>query len=171
MLLKLKKSKKKIIIILYYYNMSFGVKNDSRFDSVKISEVVSTGTITGVSLTTAPLIATGFTIVTAGGIQAVSATQLVNGYVYNGAAGGATTLTLPTAALVQTYLATLGITSAAGLRLPDISVRVSDANPLTVTGAAGTTVVGTVAVNAKTAVCKVVFTGAAAITVLVTVSA
>ena len=152
--------------------MSFGVKNDGRFDSVKISENTTTDSITGVLFNTLPLINSGTTIVISNDSQSISASQLVNGYVYIGTAGPIPefpdTLTLPTAALVQTYLATLGITSASGLRFPDIAIY---ANSINVTGAVGTTVIGTTLINNKSAICKVIFTGVDTIDVVVTVSA
>jgi len=97
----------------------------------------------------------------AGGAAAITAAQLCDGYTYLGAAGGAVALTLPAIADVQTELAARGVTSAAGTRVPDVLVVVTDANALTVTAGAGGTVVGTAAVNNSVATVKTVFTAAA----------
>ena len=97
----------------------------------------------------------------AGGAAVITAAQLCDGYTYLGVAGGAVTLTLPAIADVQTELLARGVTSAAGTRVPDVLVVVTDANALTVTAGAGGTVVGTAAVNNSVATVKTVFTAAA----------
>jgi len=98
----------------------------------------------------------------AGGAQTVSAAELVTGYSYSGAAGGAVALTIPAATAVQAELASRGITSAAGMRMPIMFVNVTDANNLTVTAADGTvTILGTAAINNLCASLMYVFTGAA----------
>ena len=102
-----------------------------------------------------------------GGAVVVTATQLIGGYTYIGAAGAGVALTMPAAADVQAELATHNITSAAGLRLTPIWIEVTDANNLTVTAAAGGTVHGTAAVNDGTAQVLPIFSGAATIDFLV----
>lgn len=82
--------------------------------------------------------------VTAGGAQVITATQLVDGYCYNGAAGGAQTLTLPSAILVADVLIGRGITPTLGMSLQPVIIDDTDAgaNALTVTAGANFTVVG-----------------------------
>jgi len=101
----------------------------------------------------------------AGGAQSVSAAELLGGYVYNGAAGGGVALTLPAVADVIAALAAKDITAAAGMRLPSMVIRVSDANNLTVTGNTGTTVVaqGDAVLNAEIGMVHLVFTSASAL--------
>ena len=102
-------------------------------------------------------------VYTTGGADSPSAANLVNGYMYNGAAGGSGSpaLTFPGATAVQSALSSIGITSAAGTKLPTIYVRVTDANNLTVTAntAATETIVGTEAINNTTKRIDYVFTG------------
>ena len=112
----------------------------------------------------------GYTIDVAGGVQTMSAAEMCNGYYYKGAAGGGVALTTAAAADIQTYLAARGITTAAGMCLPDVLIDVSDANALTVTAGAGFTVLGSAAVNNVGAVCKVIFTGAATADIIVVLS-
>ena len=52
----------------------------------------------------------------------------------------------------------MGITSAAGTRLPPLIVEVTDANALTVTAGTGETVHGTAAINNNTAIIHYIFT-------------
>lgn len=100
---------------------------------------------------------------TEGGAATITAAQLVAGYTYVGAAGGAVALTLPTVAAVNAVLAAKGIQPYAGYRLPQpIIVYVSDSNNLTVTAGTGFTVTGTAAVNAETAVVHIVYKSASA---------
>lgn len=100
---------------------------------------------------------------TAGGAATITAAQLVAGYTYHGAAGGAVALTLPTVADVNVELAAKGIQPYAGYRLSNpVIVYVSDANNLTVTAGTGFTVTGTAAVNQETAVVHIVYTSATA---------
>lgn len=102
-----------------------------------------------------------------GGAIGVTATQLIGGYSYIGAAGAGVALTMPAAADVQAELLTHNITSAAGLRLTPIWIEVTDANDLTVTAAGGGTVHGTAAVNDTTAQVLPIFSAAATIDFLV----
>ena len=102
-------------------------------------------------------------VYTTGGSDIPTAAHLINGYMYNGDAGGSgtPTLTFPGAVAVQSALNNIGITSAAGTKLPTIYVRVTDANNLTVTAntAATETIVGTEAINNTTKRIDYVFTG------------
>ena len=98
---------------------------------------------------------------TSGGSKTISAAELIGGYTYVGAANGTATLTFPGADAVQTALAAMGITSAAGLRLPPVFVDVTDDNNLTPTIGLGETVVGaSVAINNQSAHLNYVFTSA-----------
>lgn len=96
----------------------------------------------------------------AGGADTISASELLAGYHYDGAAGGAVALTLPNVADLQAALLARGIASEAGMSLPLCTVNVTDANNLTVTAGTGGTVVGTAAVNNTAAAVQVVFTAA-----------
>lgn len=128
------------------------------FQALDINQSAATGSTTAFG-----------TLDTAGGAQTISAAELISGYTYRGAAGGGVALTFPTATAVQTALAAKNITTAAGLRLPDVIVSVTDANNLTITAGDGTeTVVATdAAINNETAVCKYVFSGAATALIIV----
>jgi len=95
-----------------------------------------------------------------GGAQTITAAELVGGYTYDGAAGAAVALTLPTAALIQTALLAKGITSADGLRLPPILVNVTDAFVVTVTLGVGGTVQGKATIDGGNGMVFVVFTSA-----------
>lgn len=99
----------------------------------------------------------------AGGVATVSASQLVGGYVYNGAAGGAVALNLPTVAQITTALGA-NILPPTGSRVGftwgvPLLVSVSDANNLTLTPGTGLTVVGAAAVNNTQARFTLVYTG------------
>jgi hypothetical protein len=122
----------------------------------------------GVSRFNGGSITQGTTVETGGGADTITAAQIINGYAYVGAAGGSVALTLPGADAIQTALTAMGITSAAGTRLPPLIVEVTDANALTVTAGTGETVHGTAAVNNKTAIIHYIFTGAAAAVAIVT---
>lgn len=149
--------------------MSFAVRKDLSVSSLKV------GGIDINDMSGTALYQSGYTVDTAGGAQTITAAELVHGYYYKGDPGAGVALTMPTAASVQAYLLTRGITSVAGMRLRDILIDVTTANALTVTGNTGVSVLGagaatTVAVNDKGAVCRVIFTGAATIDVIVTLS-
>ena len=102
------------------------------------------------------------TVYTTGGSNSPNGANLVNGYMYNGAAGGggSPALTFPGATAVQTALNDIGITSAAGTKLPTIYVRVTDANDLTVTPQVTETVIGTATINNETKRIDYIFTDA-----------
>ena len=102
-----------------------------------------------------------------GGTGTITAAQLIAGFAYSGAAGGSVGLTFPGTDTVQTALAAMGVTSAAGTMLPPIPVFVSDSNNLTVTAGTGETVRGTAAINNETAIIYYVFTGAATADIIV----
>ena len=122
----------------------------------------------GVSRFNGGSITQGTTVETGGGAKTITAAQIINGYAYVGAAGSSVALTLPGADAIQTALAAMGITSAAGTRLPPLIVEVTDANDLTVTAGTGETVHGTAAVNNKTAIIHYIFTGADSAVAIVT---
>lgn len=96
---------------------------------------------------------------TTGGARSVSAAQLLDGYIYDAAAGSSVALTLPDKADVLTEMGNRGIVPSAGMVLPDLVANVTDANALTLTAGTGGAVDGTVAVNNKCAIFKVVLTG------------
>mgnify|MGYP006906343768 FL=1 len=122
----------------------------------------------GVSRFNGGSITQGTTVETGGGAKTITAAQIINGYAYVGVAGSSVALTLPGADAIQTALAAMGITSAAGTRLPPLIVEVTDANDLTVTAGTGETVHGTAAVNNKTAIIHYIFTGADSAVAIVT---
>lgn len=94
-----------------------------------------------------------------GGAATLTAAQLIDGYVYDGAAGGSVALTLPDKADVLAEYQARGMTPAAGWVLPDLVANVTDANALTLTAGTGGAVDGTVAVNDGCGIFKVVLTG------------
>ena len=100
----------------------------------------------------------GTVVDTSDGAQNISAAELINGYMYLGAAGGGVALTFPGADAVKTALAAMGISTAAGTRLPPVIVEVTDANNLTVTAGTDETVHGTAAINNGTATIHYVYT-------------
>ena len=112
----------------------------------------------GVSRFNGGSITQGTTIYTGGGLDTISAAELINGYTYVGAAGGTVALTFPGAGAVETALGDMGITSAAGTRLSPILVAVTDANNLTVTEGAGETRYGTAAINNIAVIIQYIFT-------------
>lgn len=122
----------------------------------------------GVSRFNGGSITQGTTVETGGGAKTITASQIINGYAYIGAAGGSVDLTLPGADAIQTALANMGITSAAGTRLPPLIVEVTDANGLTLKPETGETVHGTAIINNKTAIIHYIFTGAATAVAIVT---
>lgn len=136
---------------------------------------VGGSTATNVILASTVVVGNGLTttgtVDTTGGAQTITADELIRGYTYTAAAGGAVALTLPGADAVQAELATRNITSAAGMRLPPIIIDVSDANNLTVTAGTGETILGSPVVNNTCAVAHYVFTAAATATCVVCVGA
>lgn len=128
----------------------------------------------GVSRFNGGSITQGATVYTAGGAKSITALELINGFAYIGAPGGAVLLTFPGASTattgVQAVLAAMGITSAAGTRLPPIIVSATGANNLTVTGGTGDSISGTAAINNKTAIIHYIFTGATTAAIVVTTS-
>lgn len=109
------------------------------------------------------VINSGYTIDTAGAAT-VTATQLVDGFSYVGAAGASVTLQLPTAALIVTDLLSRKISPATGMTLPTTYIDVTDANTLTITTAAGITLAGTPQINNNSASVNYIFTSATTIT-------
>ena len=128
----------------------------------------STTTVAGNLNVSGGSIIQGTTVETGGTGASITAAQIIHGYAYVGAAGGSVALTLPGADAIQTALSNIGITSAAGTRLPPLIVEVTDANDLTVTAGTGETVHGTAAINNKTAIIHYIFTGAATAVAIVT---
>ena len=126
---------------------------------------------TGVSRFNGGIISQSTAVTTSGG-KTITAAELINGYTYVAAAGSVgALLTLPGAAAVQTALTAMGITSAAGTRLPPLFVQVTDAtNTLIVTAASGgsETIYGTTAItNVKPVIIQYIFTGAATAAVII----
>jgi hypothetical protein len=112
----------------------------------------------------------GYTIDTAGAAT-VTATQLVEGFSYIGAAGGAVALQLPTATLIIAELLSKNVVAATGVTLPPTYIDVTDANTLTVTTATGITLAGTPQINNNSATINYIFTSATAITATIVANA
>ena len=119
----------------------------------------------------AAVIGTG-TLNTSGAAVTITAAQLLGGYTYTGALAAGVALNLPTGVDLQAALLAVGVTSAAGTRLVNpISINVSGAFDLTVTGLAGATVLGGPAVQATAALVHITFTAAATYDAVVVLSA
>lgn len=93
---------------------------------------------------------------TTGGGYSPSANQVCKGFIYNGAAGGAVVLQLPTAIQLVSQATTnfgTGPIGGAGayFALPMSVINVTDANNLTITAGVGGTVLGTAIVNNESA--------------------
>ena len=115
----------------------------------------------GVTRLNGGTITQGVTVDTSGGVQNISVTELINGYMYLGAAGDNVNLTFPGAASVKAALANMGIISAAGTKLPSVIVEVTDSfNLSVVANGSDETVHGTAAINNGTATIHYVFTTA-----------
>jgi len=104
------------------------------------------------------------TVNAAGGLAVLTADDLIQGYHYIGAAGGAVALTMPDTADVVNALVAAGVTPVAGTILPLTIVQNTDANNLTITAGANGTVVGTAVVASNTAQIRTVFTAAGTMT-------
>ena len=98
---------------------------------------------------------------TGGGLHDITTSELINGFMYNGAAGSSVALRFPGASNVSGALTSIGITAAAGTKLPTIYVRVTDTNDLTVTPQdISETIVGTAVINNTIRRIDYVFTSA-----------
>lgn len=156
---------------------SFSIQKDLSVSDVNCESLQVAGDLTvggalsAGSILPAPSFSMG-NLNTAGGAASPTAAQVMNGYTYVGAAGAAVALTLPTGAALQAALLSVGVVSGAGVRLLNpLSIDVTDAFALTVTGAAGATVAGSAAVNNTSAVVHITFSAAAAYTAVVVVGA
>jgi hypothetical protein len=151
-----------------------GLTTGSALNITGVANKMGINVETGVSRFNGGTIEQGSTVYTTGGARSITAAELINGFAYIGAPGGAVALTFPGASTattgVQAVLAAMGITSAAGTRLPPIIVAATGANNLTVTAGAGETIYGTAAINNKNAIINYIFTGAATAAIIVTTS-
>jgi len=141
----------------------------SGFLQVKAAQVLADSLCVTNSTSLNGPISNAYTVDAAGGAQTITAAELISGYMYNGAAGADVALTLPGADAVQTALLADGIVTAAGYKLPSISINVTDAFNLTVTAGTGETVIGP-SINNNTAKVEYIFTAAATATATVILS-
>jgi hypothetical protein len=99
------------------------------------------------------------TALVGGGAQTPSSLVTLQGFLYNGAAGGAVNLTLPDVTDIVTVAGVLGHTPLApGSTLGDSLINVTDANNLTIVAGVGGTVVGNAVVNNGTVILRTVIT-------------
>jgi hypothetical protein len=102
---------------------------------------VATGHI---NIASGGIISSAATIETDGGNRTITAAELISGFTYIGNGNGNDTLTFPSAGDVQTALSTIGITSAAGMKMPTVYATANSSHNLTIEDSNPTSI-GTVA--------------------------
>ena len=132
----------------------FEIKTNADFNKTALN--VATG---NVNIASGGIISSAATIDTDGGDHTITAAELISGFTYIGSGtGNSDVLTFPSAGGVQTQLVSIGITSAAGMKMPTVYATANSSHSLDIQDSTSTSI-GTVAAGEGAAI-EFLFTSA-----------